>query len=513
MAQYSFPLDGSEWKDAERLVSWECGICGDTSGRYVTKDDAIAHIRLAHGAGTVYPRVNPQGRKAFAMLATARGMTPERLAEVIDEPAFLEMIGFRAEFVHGEQTQQEETVTPSQNTEGKKVSQSNRFLDLEIRIDPCRDDAYPVEITLGSGQEFQGYLPTFILPWTSTGDPVQDGQKLFADLFADQALRTAWDHALGQSPQRRIRLRIATAAPKLHAIPWELLRPDDDPSQSPLAASADTPFSRYLAVPKPWGGTVEEHPIRVLALISDPQDLEDVYNLPPLDVDVEQDILRQAFSDLDKDEIELSVLDPPITLENVEKALQTGYRILHYVGHGVFHSRRQQAALYLQDEDGDTEIVHDAAFIEMLARQPAQARPRLIFLASCHTATRSTADAFLGLAPKLVTAGVPAVIAMQDFVAIKTARKLSMIFYRRLIEHGMVDCALNQARSILLTAGRLDAAVPVLFMRLKSGQLWESTVDQPEDPPTPGPKYNIHTKDSKIGVVGDHAKIEGGIHF
>jgi hypothetical protein len=98
-------------------------------------------------------------------------------------------------------------------------------------------------------------------------------------------------------------------------------------------------------------------------------------------------------------------------------------------------------------------------------------------LAACQSATRSTADAFLGLGSKLVAAGVPAVVAMQDKVAIKTARKLSAVFYRRLTEHGAVDRALNEARGTLLTAGQLDAAVPVLFMRLKSGQLWGAEAD------------------------------------
>jgi hypothetical protein len=84
-----------------------------------------------------------------------------------------------------------------------------------------------------------------------------------------------------------------------------------------------------------------------------------------------------------------------------------------------------------------------------------------------------------------------------------------------LAEHGMVDCALNQARSTLLTAGRPDAAVPVLFMRLKSGQLWEDMAAQAEKAPTRDPtaKYNIHIKNSQVGVVGDGTKIEGGIHF
>jgi hypothetical protein len=300
-----------------------------------------------------------------------------------------------------------------------------QFLDLEIRIAPRQDDAYPVEIALGSGQEFSGRLAASILPWISSGDSAADGRNLFQALFTDRALRTAWAEARGQSPQRRIRLRIAADAPELHAIPWELLCPDDAVSNAALFADADTPFSRYLAVSKPWGSAVEERPIRVLAFISSPNDLEKNYDLTPLDLDDERDALEKVFLTLDENEVELDFLAPPVTLERIEEELLTGYHILHYVGHGAFSKRRQQAALYLQDEKGDTDIVRDTDFIEMLARQPAQARPRLVFLASCQTATRSTADAFLGLAPKLVTAGVPAVIAMQDFVAINTARKLS----------------------------------------------------------------------------------------
>ena len=103
--------------------------------------------------------------------------------------------------------------------------------------------------------------------------------------------------------------------------------------------------------------------------------------------------------------------------------------------------------------------------------------PRLIFLAACQSATRSSTDAFLGLAPKLVSVGVPAVIAMQNFVSVETARKFGGLFYQRLLGRGRVDEAMNEARSALLTAGRLDVAVPVLFMRLKSGLLWSAEAD------------------------------------
>src|SRR5439155_25654381 len=114
----------------------------------------------------------------------------------------------------------------------------------------------------------------------------------------------------------------------------------------------------------------------------------------------------------------------------------------------------------------------------MLARQlmdtaiASDDKLRLVHLSSCQTAVRSPADAFRGLAPRLVAAGVPAVIAMQDVVPVAVAHAFSRTFYRELLDHGEVDRACNMARSSLLTAGMRGAAIPALFMRLRLGQLF-----------------------------------------
>ncbi len=347
-----------------------------------------------------------------------------------------------------------------------------RFDDLEIRIFARQAQGYPVEITLGGQQEFpRGYLVEDIVNWASSGDPVQDGRQLFDALFADSALRDAWVYVCGQAPQRRIRLRVDVAAAELHGLPWELLHAES----GMLSANAATPFSRYLPIALPWGGEVEDRPIRVLVVISNPQDLESQYDLAPLDVDLEREVWDAVLEDLDPDEVAIDFLESPVTLERIEEALREGYHVLHYLGHGAFSRRRRQAALYLEDAAGQTQVVSDDVLIGMLSRQ--QVRPRLVFLAACQSAVRDTADAFRGLGPKLVSVGVPAVVAMQDFVALETARKLTAIFYQRLAEHSAVDVAMNEARGTLLTAGRPDAAVPVLFMRLKSGQIWSAEAD------------------------------------
>ncbi len=353
--------------------------------------------------------------------------------------------------------------------------------DLEIRIFEAQEQGYPVEMTLGGQQEFpRGYLAADIVPWTAhaSGVPSQDGETLFEALLADGNLRSAWAKARGQAARRRIRLRIDPAAVALHSLPWELLH--EGPVM--LSAQADTPFSRYLPIALPWSGPVEERPIRMLVVIANPADLEAKYDLAPVEVDVEREILKAALAEVGPDELMADFLEEPATPERLEEALRQGvpggtpgYHILHFVGHGAFSARRGQAALYMQDEAGNAQRVLDDALVSMLARQGA--RPRLVSLVACQSATRSTSDAFLGLGPKLVRVGVPAVVAMQDVVTIETGRKFGAAFYSCLLEHGLVDLAANEARSTLLTAGRTDAAVPVLFMRLKSGQLWGPEAD------------------------------------
>jgi hypothetical protein len=353
------------------------------------------------------------------------------------------------------------------------MDEPGHYADLELRILARQGDGYPVEMTLDSEQEFgPGSLSAAELPWTPSADPAADGERLFRWLFADAALRAAWGEIRGRHPQRRVRLRIDAEAPELHAVPWELLR-DLDAAAPDLAAADSTPFSRYLAGKWQPGHPILKRPLRVLVALADPAGLDE-YGLAPLDVEAESETLRKAVDGLD---VELTFLPPPCTLAAIEEALKDGYHVLHFFGHGAFDKTAGSAALFLAGDDGKVELAEDEAVAAMLARQLAdtdagrQDKLRLVFLASCQTAERSPAAAFRGLAPRLVAAGVPAVVAMQEPVPIDTARELARVFYRRLLDHGQVDLATNEARSSILTRDLPGAAVPVLFQRLRSGTL------------------------------------------
>ncbi|MDM8530004.1 SUMF1/EgtB/PvdO family nonheme iron enzyme [Anaerolineales bacterium HSG25] len=346
------------------------------------------------------------------------------------------------------------------------MSSSKTFLDVEIHIKKLTENGYPIELTLNQNeQQFRGgYLPADIVDWQSTASLVADGQQLLAYLLIDPETAAAWHQIKGQSQRRRIRLRIDADAPELHVLPWEALHDE----QNSVAASAMTPFSRYLAGKWPVNIPLTTRPLKMLVVIANPTNLAD-YKLTPIKVSTEEQLLETAFDDLTIGQVERTYLSKPITLTRLEAALNKGYDLLHIICHGAFSTRRNQAVLYLADNANRVKLARDTDLTAMLSR--LSFLPRLIFLASCQTANQTPADAFRGLAPQLVKAGIPTVLAMQDLVPVKTAQTFSQTFYRELFSHGQIDLASNQARSAVLTAGLPGSAIPVLFSRLPKNQL------------------------------------------
>ena len=342
--------------------------------------------------------------------------------------------------------------------------------EVEIRLRLGREEGiFPVEVTSVGDREFpSGRLDARgLLPWVPSPSADCDGERLFSALFADPRTATAWAQLAGEHPQRRVRLYIDGDTGALHALPWELLRaPGLGGPARMIAADTATPFSRYLATDHHAGLPVLERPLRLLAAIAAPNGLPP--HLPPLSFEEERDALAAALAAAGP-EIEATFLEPPVTLARLEEALRAGPHFLHLVAHGEWNARRECAAVYLEDAERAAERVTETDLAEMLARLAVP--PRLVFLASCQTAERSPADAFRGLAPRLVAAGVPAVLGMQGLVAIDTARALTETFYRRLLAHGLVDLAANEARSGVASAGLPGAAIPVLFLRLPDGRL------------------------------------------
>ena len=161
-----------------------------------------------------------------------------------------------------------------------------------------------------------------------------------------------------------------------------------------------------------------------------------------------------------------------MTLNNIVSALREGYDVLYLVAHGKLVDGAPW--LFLEKEDGATERVPGQDLVTRIYE--LEDRPRLAVLVSCQSAGAGTVEpaaqdhgALAGLGPRLAEAGVPAVIAMQGNVTMRTAAAFMPAFFQELRRSGLVDRAMSVARGAVRE--RPDWWMPVLFMRLKSGRI------------------------------------------
>jgi hypothetical protein len=348
------------------------------------------------------------------------------------------------------------------------------------------------------------------------------GKRLYDALFdgpVDDAYMQALSYAQMKSAGRlRLRLEIDRAAPELHALRWETLHPANRRQLEPLATDAQTPFSRYtpLNIPKATPG---EYPVKILYAVANPADL-DQWGMADVDVETEIRNILAACADLRRTGlVELTIMpgqseeklprklihtiksslgeegliSGPTSLDNLKSVLGQ-FDIFHFLGHGRFKKARRrrdalpanddsgrpagdagaevsQAALFLESDDEDdagfVDLVDDETFTEAMAAYDSSLK--LLFLASCETARvdeeQRQGSPLVGLAPRLVNSGIPAVIAMQDVIEMEAAREITASFYSNLFLHGQVDRALNQARYQIHDHEEAGWSVPVLFLR------------------------------------------------
>ena len=151
--------------------------------------------------------------------------------------------------------------------------------------------------------------------------------------------------------------------------------------------------------------------------------------------------------------------------------LREGYDILYLVCHGALIEGEPR--LCLEDESGKAAIVPGTDLVTRLSE--LKQRPRLVVLASCQSAgsgadTQSTDGGVLAaLGPRLAQAGIPAVIAMQGNVTMRTIGTFMPIFFRELQVDGRIDRAVAVARGAFAQLGVWW--MPVLFTCLKRGRI------------------------------------------
>jgi hypothetical protein len=218
-------------------------------------------------------------------------------------------------------------------------------------------------------------------------------------------------------------------------------------------------------------------------VVANPTDIESKWRLPAIPRDDVVARARAAVASAARDsmaDMRCHVLEGPASLANLRDALtQLDIDILYLVCHGAFGQGSPR--LLLEGSDGTGQSVSGAAFVECV--RDIERRPRLLLLASCEGAGAMDDEehegALAAVGPSLAAAGIPAVVAMQGMISMASSDRFMPRLLGELSRSGRVDRAMAVARSSIREAN--DWWMPVLFMRLKSGCLWQGMRGDAED--------------------------------
>lgn len=299
------------------------------------------------------------------------------------------------------------------------------------------------------------------------------GQILTGMLFTDPTVRSAFDQARASAQSLnaplRVRLFIGRGAAELHSLSWETLRDPED--NSLLCTKESILFSRYLSS-RSWQ-PVHARPkrdLRALVVVANPSDLADYKGLAAIDADGEFARAKGSLGSISMTALPVSGSHERATLQNLIAHIRdSSCDIVYLACHGRF--TQGEPWLWLENDQGKSERVKGGELVARLA--DLQRKPLLMVLASCESAGSDEA-ALLALGPRLVEAGVPAVLAMQGKVSLATVTKFMPHFFKELQSDGQIDRAVAVARS--LVRDEPDYWMPVLFTRLRSGRLFAKTV-------------------------------------
>ena len=305
------------------------------------------------------------------------------------------------------------------------------------------------------------------------------GGPLYDAIFRDELL-LAWSRSQDRTREQgvglRLRLRLTDAA-EIAGLPWELLY--DAPNNSFIAQSERTPVVRYLDIPSVPRTIKVDGPLRVLAVIASPTDLE------TLDVEGEWERLQEAMADrIEAGSVVLDRLPRPVVSALGPWLRRHQTHVIHFVGHGDFDERLREGVVYFEDDHGARAAVTSSVLGPFVRDHDPL---RMVVLNACRSARTDALDPFGGLAQGLVQQDATAVVAMQFPISDRAAMAFTSDFYGSLVDGLPVDQAITSARKSLLGGFRDEWATPVLFLRAPDGAIFEDVHAEAGSRPHPAP--------------------------
>lgn len=384
------------------------------------------------------------------------------------------------------------------------------YAELDINLTPSVDNYYLMELSYNDPDD-QGKHPSirgsvlFDLEELRNrqNQPEVYGGLLCDYLFTDAEMRAYFNEVRSVAEKSRKILRVRLTINRegnesekaevsaLHGLRWETLRDPRDGSW--LLTKEDLLFSRFLSS-QDWKPVLARTGtnLRALVVIAAPKELREgkfsvnKQALEPIDINTERARAAKSLGNRVSLDFLTSEEGSPgqVTLENLVMRLkgEEGYDIIYLVCHGSMLHTPPEPYLLLEDQNGERALTPARYLVDVLRDLRSDKKPRLVVLLSCQSGGKGSDiyGALSALGPQLAETGIPAVIAMQGDISMITADTFIVRFFEELAVDGLIDRALASARGAV--RNRPDSWMPALFMRLKSGRLWEGERDHGNRP-------------------------------
>jgi len=314
------------------------------------------------------------------------------------------------------------------------------------------------------------------------------GELLFEALFPRELITHFRDKLAGLRSQSGTILRLEldlddAKLPQIASLPWELLRAPMTAGRAVdnLGTHPKVVISRRR---KDWESAPPvklSEPLRILLVVSEPKNIKD----PVVWGEVET-----AIQNLAKAHPQL--IAPPFTLHNPDiRELESTLKdfrphLLHFIGHGRLQRKKGIGQLALvRSVDKCADWCSDEKFGEVFQVHA----PSVVLLQACESAASSSVRGLVGVASHIIQRNVPVVVAMQYPISNVAAVTFVEEFYKRLGELNPVDVAVQMGRRVLKQkfSEQRDFAAPVLFMRVKDGQLFSTSQKAKKESKKPQP--------------------------
>jgi CHAT domain-containing protein len=358
-----------------------------------------------------------------------------------------------------------------------------KYTEFEIIFQPRNGEVYAISVRGPAGEptgtlRSPGDDPAFQqlcarLASFDTDDEMlrQIGNQLFNALFSGNIGKSyaASRSMLEDDEMIIIRLNIPPGAEEIAALPWEFMA---EPGNEAFVL-LDAPIARYLPQQTPPPTLHTTLPLKVL--------LTGAQTQPPAAIERELQAVKDALEGLGE-HVKIQ-LEPHLTSAALREHLREEFHIWHFVGHGGFDKDGTTAQLLFEDASGDSDAISARELNIMLNRSGI----RLVVLNACNSGNLAL-EPFRSIAPALIRAQIPAVVAQQFKVPEEATRAFVTDFYRSLARGFPIDDCITEGRKAIMSSsglGQADWGIPVLYTRMKSGRLFDPPEVTPAAEPLP----------------------------